>query len=355
MPEQQAPQLATLVEAPPAGDEWVSEIKFDGYRILADIDGDAVRLLTRNGLDWAPRMPALAAAFKTLGVRRARLDGELVALRDDGVSSFPGLQSALKAGRDDTLVYSAFDLLHLDGWDLRPCTLLDRKSLLQALPLRGALRFSEHVTGAAAAMHANAGRLGLEGIICKRAAAPYRAGRGGDWLKVKCLNREEFVVLGWTPPAGSRVGFGALHLGYHGPDGALHYSGGVGSGFDAKDLVSLHKRLLTMAAPTAGHARLGRSGGPLGHLGPPRSGRSRRSSPAGPGRAGSATGCSWVSATTSRRGTWCARSRTRTPNAPPSSPAAARPGAAGTARFRHCQSPRWSRHSRPAWPRPPAS
>ena len=244
LPERQAPQLCTLVTAPPVGEEWLSEVKLDGYRIIASIDQGQVRLLTRKGLDWTDRMPAVANAFRALDVRTAMLDGELVALRPDGVSSFPGLQTALKAGRDDTLLFYAFDLLHLDGWDLRPCTLVDRKAALQRLSdWSGMLRFSEHVVGSPAEVHTNAGQLGLEGIVCKRAGDPYRAGRGGSWLKVKCGNREELVVLGWTPPAGSRQGFGALHVGYYDPVGRLHYAGGVGSGYAARDLTAIKARL----------------------------------------------------------------------------------------------------------------
>jgi len=194
-----------MIAAAPVGKEWLSEVKLDGYRIIASIDKGQVRLLTRKGLDWTDRMPAVANAFKAFAVGTAMLGGELVALRSDGVSSFPGLQTALKAGRDDTLRFYAFDLLHLDGWELRPCTLVDRKAALQRLSdWSGLLRFSEHVVGSPAEVHKNAGRLGFEGIVCKHTGDPYRAGRGGSWLKVKCSNREELIVLGWTPPAGSR-------------------------------------------------------------------------------------------------------------------------------------------------------
>jgi bifunctional non-homologous end joining protein LigD len=126
LPEAQAPQLCLLVADPPEGAEWVSEIKFDGYRLLAAVQNGNVRLLTRNGHDWADRMPSVSRTIGRLPVQAAMLDGELVAVRDDGVTSFPGLQAGLKAGRDDTLFFYVFDLLHLDGWDLRGCTLLER-------------------------------------------------------------------------------------------------------------------------------------------------------------------------------------------------------------------------------------
>ena len=239
-----------MADDPPSGGEWVSEIKFDGYRLLASVQDGAVRLLTRNGLDWADRMPAVAAAIAGLGLRSALLDGELVALRPDGVSSFPMLQAALKAGRDGSLVFYAFDLLHLDGWDLHGCTLLDRKRVLAGAASWGsAVRYSDHVVGQAAEMHCSARRMKLEGIICKRADAPYRPGRSSDWLKVKCLGREEMIVLGWTAPARRRVGLGALQLGYHDPEGRLHYAGAVGTGFSDSALASLHERLDGMAAP----------------------------------------------------------------------------------------------------------
>ena len=243
MPAAQAPQLCSLSEDPPDGALWLSEIKFDGYRILAAIEDGKVRLLTRNGHDWADRMPSIAASFKALKVKSAMLDGELVSLAKDGVSTFPGLQAALKDGRDDTLTFYAFDLLHLDGWDLRGCELLERKRVLATLAdWQGALRYSDHHVGQTHEMRRGACRMKLEGIICKKAGSLYRAGRGGDWLKVKCSGREEFVVLGWTAPAGSRIGIGALQVGYRDAAGILQYAGAVGTGFDDKELTALRSR-----------------------------------------------------------------------------------------------------------------
>lgn len=212
LPDSQAPQLCSTASDPPSDDAWLTELKFDGYRLLAAVNDGVVRLLTRNGLDWTDRMPAVSAAIAALGLRNAMLDGELVALQPDGVSSFPMLQAALKAGRDGSLVFYAFDLLHLDGWDLRGCKLLDRKRVLEgAARWDGAVRYSGHVVGQAVEIYRSAGRMKLEGIICKRAQAPYRSGRSGDWLKVKCLGREELIVLGWTTPTRSRVGLGARY------------------------------------------------------------------------------------------------------------------------------------------------
>ena len=244
VPDALPPQLCATATQAPDGAGWLTEIKFDGYRLIAAMEGGAVRLLTRNGHDWADRLPAVRAAFAALPVQSAVFDGELVALDAAGVSSFPALQAALKAGRDRSLHFYAFDLLHLAGWDLRTCALRDRKNLLAAaIPATGLIRYSAHHEGQAAELHRNACGMGLEGVICKRADAPYRAGRSGDWLKLKCGGREELVVLGWTPPGGSRVGIGALHLGYHDPDGGLHYAGAVGTGFSDDELRRLRKVL----------------------------------------------------------------------------------------------------------------
>ena len=244
LPKSQAPELCALVEDPPEGGDWISEIKFDGYRLLCWNDSGKSRLVTRNGNDWTARLPALAKAIAALDADTALLDGELVALDNDGISSFPALQAALSDGRDDSLLFYVFDLLYLDGWDLRPCALLDRKRVLQGIDTwQGMLRYSDHYAGDPAAMRRRACEMKLEGIVCKQARAPYQPGRGHGWLKVKCTGREEFVVLGWTPPRGSRTGLGALHLGYYDPQHRLHYAGGVGTGFSDAELGTLRDRL----------------------------------------------------------------------------------------------------------------
>lgn len=248
LPRTQAPELCGTVEEPPEGDEWLNEIKFDGYRLLVFVDKGKARLLTRKGLDWTDRLPAVARAAASLRVSTALLDGELVALRPDGVSSFPELQAALSEGRDGTLIFYVFDLLHLNGWDLRPCKLVDRKRVLAGLALPPMLRFSDHQTGHADALLREACRTGLEGIIAKRADAPYTGRRGHGWLKVKCHGRDEFIVLGWTPPRGSRTGIGSLQLGYRDREGNLHYAGGVGSGFSEAQLTGLRAQLDALAA-----------------------------------------------------------------------------------------------------------
>jgi bifunctional non-homologous end joining protein LigD len=249
LPDKQAPQLAEVVENAPEGDDWLTEIKFDGYRLLIFVQDGRARVMTRNGHDWTDRLPAVAKAASALRVESALLDGELVALDTDGVSSFPALQAALSAGRDQTLFFYVFDLLYLDGWDLRPCPLTERKRVLASVTLgKGMFRYSDHHQGDGGAMRRQACQMKLEGVICKQADAPYRAGRGHGWVKVKCQGREELIVLGWTPPAGSRTGFGALHLGYYDEDKHLHYAGGVGTGFSDDELASLSKRLGELAA-----------------------------------------------------------------------------------------------------------
>ena len=244
MPDRQPPQLAAVAESPPEADGWLTEVKFDGYRIIASVEDGRVRLLTRNGNDWTDRLPAVARAVGELYVDSAMVDGELVALDGEGISSFPALQASLSAGRDQNLVYYLFDLLYLDGQDLRRCALRDRKERLKGIDTwHGMLRYSDHHEGDAVRMRKAACRMKLEGIICKKADAPYRAGRSRDWLKVKCEGREELIVIGWTEPAGSRTGLGALHLGYYDPNGGLHYAGAVGSGFSDETLQSLRDRL----------------------------------------------------------------------------------------------------------------
>ena len=244
VPADQAPQLCKLAEVPPTGQGWVSEIKFDGYRLLAHVKDGRARLITRNGHDWTDRLQAVAGVVAQTKVQSAVLDGELVALRADGVSSFPDLQAVLSAGQDQKLFFYVFDLLELDGWDLRGCKLTDRKAVLESrIDWTGMLRFSAHTNGDLGEMHRNACKMKLEGIVCKKADATYQAGRGHGWVKLKCLGRDELIVLGWTPPSGSRTGIGALHLGYFDPKGGLHYAGAVGTGFSDKVLTALRQRL----------------------------------------------------------------------------------------------------------------
>ena len=250
LPDGQAPMLASNADAPPVGGEWLSEIKFDGYRLIVRKDGGAVTVLTRNGLDWTRRLPSVAAAVKALPAETLMADGELVALRHDGLSSFPDLQAALSEGRDDTLHLYLFDVLYRDGWDLRALPLTVRKEVLVALvpPGQDFIRVSDHLEGITDQVRKTACSMGLEGIICKRSDGPYRAGRSRDWLKVKCQGREEFVVVGWTNPQGARTGLGSLQMGFYDEQGTLHYVGGCGSGFTDAILSDLSLRLAKLAS-----------------------------------------------------------------------------------------------------------
>jgi len=255
-PEVPEPELATLVTQAPDGDEWVHELKFDGYRLLATLHAGKATLATRRGNDWTSRMPALAAALARLDVDGAVLDGELVALDERGVSDFQRLQNSLSDGDGGGLVYYAFDLLHLNGSDLRSSPLTERKRALAGVfasapkELAATLRVSEHVVGQGPEFFRKACQLGVEGIVSKRASAPYRSGRGRDWLKVKCTQRQEFVIVGYTDPGGSRSHLGALLIAVKGDTGFI-YSGRVGTGFTDASLAELERALapLTVREP----------------------------------------------------------------------------------------------------------
>jgi bifunctional non-homologous end joining protein LigD len=251
LPKFVEPCLALLAESPPEGDNWLHEIKFDGYRLMAVIENRRVRLLTRRGLDWTDRFPGIAEALGQLPLNSAIMDGEAVVEDESGVSSFSALQDALSERQQATgAVMFAFDLIYLDGYSLRDVTLDDRKNALETL-LRAtrhpSLRYSEHVTGNGRAMIENACRLGLEGIVSKRRNAPYRSGRHGEWLKAKCTNREEFVIGGYAPSTAARNAIGSLALGYY-SGGKLVYVGRTGTGFTQKSAQSLHKALQELRA-----------------------------------------------------------------------------------------------------------
>jgi bifunctional non-homologous end joining protein LigD len=241
-----APQLASLVAVVPDGDDWLHEMKFDGYRLLAFVDGEAVRLLTRSGQDWTARFPSVRDAVATLGLGRAVLDGEVVVLRPDGVSDFQLLQNLVDRGDGRGVVYFVFDLPHCAGFDLTRAPLLARKQLLARVlgaPRGGVVRVSEHVTGHGAAFFRQACALGLEGVVSKLGDSHYQTKRSRSWVKVKCLQRQELVVGGFTRPEGSRTHFGALLVGVYDDAGALRFAGKVGTGFTAASLAELARRL----------------------------------------------------------------------------------------------------------------
>jgi bifunctional non-homologous end joining protein LigD len=241
-----------LVDKPLTGPQWAHEIKFDGYRIQARIDGDDIRLLTRKALDWTKRFPTIAGALRTLDAGKALLDGEIVSEDEEGVPHFSELQADLKSGRRDRLRYRVFDLLYLDGFDLTGATLLDRKSLLERLLGRASagspLRYSEHSDEDGATMLRHACRMGLEGILSKRKDLPYRSGRCEHWLKIKCVQTQEFVILGYVPSTAGADMVGSLVLGYY-EDGKLVHAGRVGTGWSHKLSRSLRETIEKLHAP----------------------------------------------------------------------------------------------------------
>jgi bifunctional non-homologous end joining protein LigD len=247
LPTTLAPQLATLVAQAPADAGWIYEIKFDGYRLLARVDGDDVRLLTRNGNDWSSRMPSLVDAVRALGIGSGWLDGEIVVAGANGVPDFNLLQNAFDASRTDSIQYYVFDLPFHAGNDLRAVPLIERRDRLRALLDAAAsqerVRFSEDFRTSPKELLHNACRMKLEGVIGKRGDAPYVSRRSPTWIKLKCTLRQEFVIGGYTDPKGSRTGIGSLLLGIHDEAGALQFAGGVGSGFDRAALAAVKKAL----------------------------------------------------------------------------------------------------------------
>ena len=262
-----APQLATPGTSTPPGQDWSCEIKFDGYRLLTRVEGQSVRCFTRNGNDWSRKLPQVVAAVRACKLAPCWLDGELVVLDADGLPDFQALQNAFDAPRRGSssrkgadagsvnagsvnasaMAYFVFDLPFHGGEDLRSQPLTDRRARLRASlgaeppPL---IRFSESFAGEPTALLASARAAGLEGLVFKRKDSLYRCGaRSPDWVKLKLTHRQEFVIGGYTEPKGARTGIGALLLGVHDADGALHFAGSVGTGFDERTLASLPERL----------------------------------------------------------------------------------------------------------------
>ena len=244
LPPFQPVQLAALVDHVPIGDRWLHEMKYDGYRMLIAIGGGEGRAYTRSGLDWSDRFAGIIADAMTLDVRSALIDGEAVVMLPDGRTSFQALQAALKSdpGKID---YFAFDLLALDGEDLTHRPLVERKEKLAALigKAHGRLRYSDHVIGQGEQLFDRFCGAGLEGVISKRIDARYSGSRSGSWVKTKCVRRQEFIVVGWTPSDKQR-GFRSLLLGYN-EDGKLRYAGKVGTGFSGDEI----ERLMEIMAP----------------------------------------------------------------------------------------------------------
>lgn len=250
MPKIQEPQLATLVQQAPEGEEWVHEIKFDGYRAITHIENGKVKVRTRRGNDWTDKFSAIANPLKKLRVKSAIIDGEIVAVDDDGKTNFQLLQNTLKSGERANLIYYAFDLLYLNGEDLTDRPLVQRKELLKQVISHAKIpniKLSQHFERSGKEMLQASCKMNLEGIISKKADAPYSSGRSSSWLKVKCTKGQEFIIGGFTAPKGSRSGFGALLLGAY-ENGKLRYVGKVGTGFTDASLRELHSKLKKVLA-----------------------------------------------------------------------------------------------------------
>jgi bifunctional non-homologous end joining protein LigD len=248
LPERVEPCLALLASKPPEGDDWAFEVKWDGYRLAVHVEPGKVRVITRGGHDWTHRFPTIAHDVRELGLDTAILDGEAVILDANGASDFGALQKALggrggKAFARNAVLY-AFDVLHLDGEDIRALPLDERRAILERLigKQHSSIRLSEEVNAHGADFLKLACKLGLEGIIAKRRDAPYRSGRGGDWLKIKCVQSETFLIVGYEPSAVALGGIGRLLVAAH-KGNALVYVGGVGTGFTYKTGSALKKQL----------------------------------------------------------------------------------------------------------------
>lgn len=245
IPESIDVELAVLESHVPEGSQWLHEIKFDGYRLICRVNRGKAALITRRHQDWTHRYRSIAAAAAELPVESAVLDGELVALLPTGVSSFQSLQNAGKSGSNTKLVYFVFDLLYLDGYDYRQLPLEQRKERLREMLSEAnssELQYSDHIDENGATFLRESCQMGLEGIISKRRDRPYVSGRSGDWMKVKCLGREELVIGGYTLSTVDRRGIGALLVGYFAKD-KLVYAGRVGTGFNAQTLLDMRQRL----------------------------------------------------------------------------------------------------------------
>jgi bifunctional non-homologous end joining protein LigD len=250
MPADPEPQLAKVAGTVPRGEAWLHEIKLDGYRLLARMRRGKAKLLTRRANDWTDRFPTVAEAVAALTVEDVILDGEVVHLLPNGLTSFGALQDDLAREDTSNVVYYVFDLLHLNGYDLTGVRLDLRKEALKTLlsaAAPGTIRYGDHVAGQGEAFEARASRMGIEGVVSKRADSPYRAARSSAWLKIKFDKRDELAIIGWTDPSGTRRALGSLLLGYYDPEGELHFAGGVGTGFSDEMLSDLERRLGPLA------------------------------------------------------------------------------------------------------------
>jgi bifunctional non-homologous end joining protein LigD len=252
------PQLALMAATPPLERGWLHELKLDGYRMQARKDGNGVQMLTRSGLDWTNRVRSIAKEVERLAINKATLDGEVVVVAPNGTTNFADLQASMQEGAKHVLTYFCFDLLHVDGRNVRDLPLRERKELLNDV-LNGvdedAVRVSDHIeTGSAELLH-KACELQAEGIVSKRATGKYSPGRSSDWLKMKCLHEQEFVVGGYTLPSNAIRGVGALLLGYY-KDGQLIYAGRTGTGFTQKTHKIVRDKLESLEQKAAPFVRV---------------------------------------------------------------------------------------------------
>ncbi len=251
------PQLATLVKEPPRGDEWFHELKFDGYRMLCHLNRGQVRFWSRNRNDWTHKFPNVGKAVKTLPLRNVVLDGEVVAIDAAGRTSFQKLQQSI--GKANTgFVYQVFDLIYIEGFNLTKTPLRERKlvlaELLESVNERSPLRYSDHVEGNGSQFFKQACEFGVEGVVSKLANSTYDSSRSRNWLKVKCIKRQEFVIAGYTLSEKGFPGFGALILGIY-DRGKLVYAGRAGTGFTIQQRVALRKQLDGLVRATSPFAQ----------------------------------------------------------------------------------------------------
>src|SRR6266849_3170463 len=235
----------TLVKEPLSGDEWLHELKFDGYRMLCRIDRGRVSVWSRNGKDWTEKFQNVVEAIKSLKATSAMLDGEIVIVDAEGRSSFQKLQRAMGKATTTGFAYEIFDLIYLDGFSLTQTPLKHRKELLKNLVgsnSHGVIRYSEHISGNEDEFFRHACEYGIEGIVSKLANSHYESTRNRNWLKVKCAKQQEFVIAGYTPSSKGLPGFGSLVLGVY-EKGKLIYAGRVGTGFTFKQRSDLKKQL----------------------------------------------------------------------------------------------------------------
>src|SRR5215203_3642239 len=258
MPEFIPPQLATLVDKPPSGEEWLHELKFDGYRLICHVDGGQVRFWTRNQNDWTAKFQNVARAVQQLRLKSAILDGEIVVLDASGRASFQRLQQSINKNLSAGILFHVFDLIYVEGFNLTRVPLLERKRLLAELlePLgeRTLLRYSDHIEGNGAQFFKEACKHGIEGIVSKLANSVYESTRSRNWMKVKCIKRQEFVIAGYTL-SDKGIPFSSLVLGVY-DGGKLIYAGRAGTGFSNTLRVELKKKLDAIARPTRPFAEI---------------------------------------------------------------------------------------------------